>query len=68
MKTDAGAGVLAEIVKDVLVQFFAEHTQKSRLRAREKGLADTAALIKEMVVGYGLLIFIPKTVHNLVSL
>ena len=55
-------------VKDVLVQFFAEHTQKSRLRAREKGLADTAALIKEMVVGYGLLIFIPKTVHNLVSL
>ena len=68
MVTYAGAGVLTEIVKDILVQLFAEHTQESRLRTRKKGLADAAALIEEMVVGYGLLIFIPKTVHNLVSL
>ena len=68
MITYTCAGVLTEIVKYILVQFLSEHTQESSLRTREKGLANAAALIEVVVVGYGLLIFIPKTVHNLISL
>jgi hypothetical protein len=68
MVSYAGAGVLTEIIKDILVQLFTEHTQECGLGAWEKGLTDAAALIEVMVVSYGFLIFVPKTVHNLVSL
>ena len=68
MKTYSGTCVLTEIVKDVLVQFFPEHTQECSLRSGKEGLTYAAALIEEMVVGYSFLIFVPKTVHSLISL
>ena len=68
MITYSGAGVLTEIIIYILTKFFTEHTQECGLGARKKGLAAAAALIEVMVISYGFLIFVPKTVHSLFSL
>ena len=59
--TYARTGVLVWVVAYIFAELVAQDAQKSSLRAREEGLADAAALIEEMVVGYLFLVFIPKS-------
>ena len=58
---DAGTGVLVWVVAYIFAEFVTQYAQECRLRAGEEGLADAAALIEVMVVGYLFLVFVPKT-------